>query len=166
MIEKIRLLPSKRRIWLGFIASIFLIGLACVAVHNGHRFGWFLIILFSLGVLAPGLLLLPGASWLELDEVGFTLCLSFRPGRYLWRHVTEIAVANGVVALRFLPERSRSMRGVRFARAVSGYDGSIPDMFRLRPQSLADLMMKYKQNQTSDATSEPVPDTASSSHQG
>ena len=92
MIEKTRLVPAKGRIWLGCIASCLLVGLGCLAVHRGNPFGWFVIVLFGLGILAPVRLLRPGASWLELDEEGFTLCLSFKPDRYLWSDVTEMAV--------------------------------------------------------------------------
>lgn len=54
MIEKIRLVPSRRRIWLGCITSSILVGLGCLMVHHGNKFGWFLIILFGLDVLATG----------------------------------------------------------------------------------------------------------------
>jgi hypothetical protein len=145
MIEKIRLVPSNRRIWLGCIASSLLVGMGCLVVHNGNKFGWFLIILFGLGVLAPALLLRPGASWLELDEEGFTLCLSYRPDRYLWRHITDIAVWRGVVSFKLDPEHRGDKRGQTTARAISGYDGSIPNIFRLHPQSLLEVMMKFKQ---------------------
>jgi hypothetical protein len=103
---------------------------------------------------------------LELDEDGFTLCMSFKPDRYLWNHVTDIAVWNGVVSFKLAPEHRGGRRGQAASRAVSGYDGGIPDMFRLSPQAVLALMMKYRQNKASDATSEPAPGAASSSHQG
>ena len=115
-------------------------------VLNGDKFGWFFIILFGLGVFAPGLLLLPGASWLELDEKGFTLCLSFRPDRYLWSHITELAVWHGVVSFKLSPEHRGNKRGQSTARTISGYDGSIPNMFPLQPQALLALMLEFKQN--------------------
>jgi len=151
MIDKVRLVPSKRRVWLGFGASCLLVGLGCALVHNGQKFGWFIIILFSLGVFAPGLLLRPNASWLELDEEGFTLCLSFKsdrhkPDRYLWSHIAEMTVSRGVVSFKLYPEHRGNRRGQSVARAVSGYDGAIPDIFALRPHSLLGLMMKYKQS--------------------
>jgi hypothetical protein len=146
MIETIRLVPSKRRIWLGFIASIFLVGLGCVAVHRGHTLAWIEIALFSLGIAAPGLLLLPGALWLELDKDGFTLCMSFRQDRYLWRHITELAIWNGIVSFKLAPEHRGNKRGQTVSRAVSRYDGGIPDIFRLSPLAMFDMMMKYKQN--------------------
>jgi hypothetical protein len=149
MIEKLRLIPSKRRVWMGFVASCLLVGLGCVMVHNDQKFGWFIIILFSLGVLAPGLLR-PNASWLELDEDGFTLCLSskpdHKPDRYLWSHITEMSVWRGVVSFKLSPEHRGNRRGQTVARAISGYDGSIPDIFQLRPHSLLELMMKFKQS--------------------
>jgi hypothetical protein len=155
MIKKIRFVPSKRRIWLGCIASSLLVVLGCVVVNNGDKFGWFLIIVFGLGVFAPGLLLLPGASWLELDEDGFTLCLSFRPDRYLWSHITEMAVWQGIVSFKLDPEYRGNRRGQTTARAISGYDGSIPDIFRLHPQSLLELMMEFKQHKMPQAIAVP-----------
>jgi hypothetical protein len=152
MIEKLRLVPSKRRVWLGFAASCLLVGLGCVMVHNGQKFGWFIVILFSLGVFAPWLLLRRNASWLELDENGFTLCLSskpdHKPDRYLWSHIAEMTIWRGVVSFKLSPEHRGNRRGQTVARAISGYDGSIPDIFQLRPHSLLELMMKFKQRST------------------
>ena len=144
MIEKIRLTPSKRRIWLGCIASSLLIGLGYVGVLNGHQFGWFIIILIGMGIIAPGILLLPG-TWLELDDDGFTLCLWFRPDHYFWCHITDMTVWREVVSFKLNSEHRGNRRGQTVARAISGYDGSIPNMFRLDPQSLLELMIKFKQ---------------------
>lgn len=156
MIEKIQLFPSKRRIWLGFTASILLVGLACVMVRNGHMYGWFLIVFFSLGVIAPGILLLPGASWLQLDEEGFTLCMLFRPDRYLWSQISEISVWQGVVSFKLSPEHRGNKRGQATARAISGYDGSIPNMFQLNPESMAKLLIEYKQSNDQNHSGAPT----------
>jgi hypothetical protein len=156
MMQKVRVMPSRRRIWLGWIASCLLVGLGCLQVHNGRKFGWFVIILFGLGVIAPGVLLLPGASWLELDDEGFTLCLSFKPSRYLWSDITEMAISRGVVSFKFAPEHRGNRRGQTAARALSGYDGSIPNMFQQDPQSLLELMMRFKQNQQIPRTPQPT----------
>ena len=59
MIEKLRLVPSKRRNFLGWIASNLLIGMGIVMVHNGQMFGWFNIILFG----PCFFLLAPATSW-------------------------------------------------------------------------------------------------------
>jgi hypothetical protein len=154
MIEKVRLLPSKRRIWLGFVASCLLVGLGALMVQNGQKLGWFRIILYGLGVLAPVLLLLPLASWLELDQEGFTLCMTFRSDRYLWSQITELNVWSGLVSFKLAPEHRGNRRGQALARSISGYDGSIPDMFQLPPHSLLELMMKFKQNQITEANQE------------
>ncbi len=146
MIEKVRFVPSKRRFWLGFVACSVLVGLGCLKVQNGDWFCWFFIIFFGLGVFTHGLLLRPGASWLELDEDGFTLCHSFKQERYLWIHVTQMAVWQGVVSFRLLADHPGNKRGQSWARAMSGYDGSIPNMFSLAPQSLLELMLQFQRN--------------------
>jgi hypothetical protein len=153
MIEKVRLVPAKSRIWLGCVACILLVGLGFMRVQNGDKLGWFIIILFGLGVFAPGHLLLGGATWLELDEDGFTLCLSFRPDRYVWNHISEMAIWQGVVSFKLLPEHRGNKRGQSMARALSGHDGSIPDIFSLPPPSLLELMVKFKQNAQAQETS-------------
>ena len=157
MIEKLRLVPPTRKVWQSLIACCLLIGLGCVAVHNGHRLlGWLIIIVYGLGVVfAPRILLLPGASWLELDEEGFTLCFSFKTERYLWSHITELSVWLGVVSFKLAPEHRGKHRGQGLARSISGYDGSIPNIFWLPPQSLLEMMMKFKQNQSVEPTRAP-----------
>ena len=147
MNEKVRFVPSRRRIWLGWVASSVLVGMGCVMVKNGDNVGWVFIILFGLGVLAP-VLLRSGASWLELDEEGFTLCLSHKSDRYLWSHITEMAVWQGVVSFRVDSEHRGDRLGQTTARVISRYDGSIPNMFSLHPQELLELMRKYRQNKT------------------
>ncbi len=146
MIEKVRFFPSKRRIWLACAACSLLVGLGCVKVQNGDGFGWFFIIFFGLGVSALGLLLLPGAWWLELDEECFTLCGTFKEERYLWIHLTHMGVWQGVVSFRLSAEHPGNKRGQCIARAISGYDGSLPNIFPLSPQSLLELMLEFKRN--------------------
>lgn len=153
MIEKLRLVPSKRRHLLGWIASNLLIGMGIVMVHNGQMFGWFNIILFG-PCFFSWLLLLPGASWLQLDKDGFTVCVSFRPDRYSWNHIQEMAVWQGVVSFKLQPEHRGNRRGQAVARAISGYDGSIPDMFRMDPKSLLELMVDFKRDNTMDSKPE------------
>ncbi len=142
--ESLRILPSKRRIWVGCIACSLPVGFGCAMVHNGEKLGWFVIILFGLGFIAPGLLLLPGATWLEMDEEGFALRVCFRSDRYLWSHITEMDVWQGVVSFKLNEDFCGNKRGQAMARVVSGYDGSIPNVFRLDPQSVLELMMEYK----------------------
>lgn len=153
MFQKKRFLPSKRRVWMGATACALFVGLGCVMICRDEAMGWFFVILFGLGMLAPGLLLLPGASWLELDEDGFTICLSFRPDRYSWSHITEMAVWQGVVSFRLSPEH-HGRRDQIVARTLSGYDGSIPNMFRLDPQSLLAVMTEYRQHNKDDRVTE------------
>lgn len=163
MPEKLRLIPAKRRVWLGFFASCFLVGLGGVMVHQGRMFGWFFVILFGLGVFAPVLLLRANSSWLELDEEGFALCLSSNPNpdRYLWSHIAELTVWRGVVSFKLAPEHRGGRRGQNVARAISGYDGSIPDIFQLRGHSLLELMMKFKQRKSYPPNTAPEPTPAS-----
>jgi hypothetical protein len=147
MTEKLRLIPSRRRIWMGFFASCLLVGLGCASVYHGREFGWFLIILFGLGVLAP-VLLRKDSSWLELDAEGFTLCFASKPSRYLWSHIAEMAIWRGVVSFKLKSEHQGQRGGETTARAISGYDGSIPNIFPLQPNALLHLMMKYQQQQS------------------
>ena len=137
------------------VASSVLVGLGCVMVKNGDNVGWVFIILFGLGVLAPVLLLRSRAAWLELDEDGFTLCLSHKPDRYLWSHIREMAVWQGVVSFKLDSEHRGDRLGQTTARAISGYDGSIPNMFSLHPHELLELMRKYKQTNPQHAGTAP-----------
>ena len=145
MTEKKRFSPSKRRIWLGAAASLFLAAIGCLILRRGSIVGWFLIAFASLGILAPWLLLRKKSAWLELDAEGFTLCVSVKPDRFLWSHIANLTVWNGVVSFDLHPEFRGGRRGQGTARMLSGHDGSIPDMFDVRPCSLADIMNKYKQ---------------------
>ncbi len=136
--------------WLGSAASLFLAAFGILILCQGHKVGWVVVAFASLGIVAPWVLLRKDAAWLELDKEGFTLRVTGKPDRYLWGHVAQLTVWQGVVSFDMHPQYRGGKCGQTVARTLSGHDGSIPDMFDIRPQALLSIMMDYKQNNTSE----------------
>ncbi|MDG2185456.1 MAG: hypothetical protein P8K79_07240 [Mariniblastus sp.] len=65
-----------------------------------------------------------------------------------------MAVWQGVVSFKLQPEHRGNRPGQAVARAISGYDGSIPDTFRMDPKSLLELMVDFKRDNTMDSKPE------------
>jgi len=111
------------------LAAGFTVGAVDSIIEPGSRHvtaGWFGAILFSLGMVAAAVMMVPGASELALDGSGLTLRTTYRDRRWSWTDVSDFVVVNDdLVPLRRRVgfNEKRAHRG-RFATAVKQFTDS------------------------------------------
>jgi hypothetical protein len=119
-------------------------------VRDGDEMGWLSVIFFGLGSIVMGIQMVPGASWLDLDDAGFTFCSLFRTHRCMWTDIQEFGIITikrkKMVAFNFPPGFDKSRIGRKVSHTLVGYEGALPDTYGLKAKELAELMMRYKQN--------------------
>ena len=106
--------------------------------------GWACAALFGLGCVVFTLNMLPNASFLRLEEDGFTYSALYR------RHTVKWAVTRdfGVMAMRytrmvgwsFVANHRMSATMRKLNQAIAGFDAALPDTYGMRAETLAVLM--------------------------
>lgn len=114
---------------------------------------WAAIVFFGLGIPVAIVNLLPGGSYLELDQRGFTMCNLFRKTFHRWEDVAEFfpISLDGVkpmVALRYAPSYQEHAAGRRLATKLAGAEGGLPDTYGLSAAELARLLNKVRAEQS------------------
>jgi hypothetical protein len=106
--------------------------------------GWSAIVFFGLGAAALAVNLLPGSSYLLLEEGGLTVCNVFRKTFYSWNDIAEfLPIEVGtktMVGVRFNENYKASAFGRKLATLLSGADGALPDTYGQDVQSLVLLL--------------------------
>ena len=157
--------------------KLLLISLAFVAVGvwliivQQHWAGYASVALFSLGIVVSMIPCIPGASFLHLDEDGFTCCMMFRKHFTAWLDVQEFFLismpGNKMVGFNFTPQydRSRALRILNSAvadaeRAIHGGFGmKIEDQLTLLRQWHEQAITKaLDQEFLSDGSVDPLID--------
>lgn len=111
--------------------------------------GWFNIVFFGVCILVFAVMMLPGAGYLRLERDGFEICSLFRTSYASWSCVQSFQVArigvNQMVVFNLVEgiEGLEKTRAVN--RAVSGWEGGLPDTYGMSAQALADLMNNYRE---------------------
>jgi hypothetical protein len=102
--------------------------------------------------LASIVRLIPGSSFLYLEESGFTFCTLFRKNRFLWTEIEKFYVvqvsktgikAGSFVGFNFDPASNRAKIGRRAAKFLSQCEGALPESYGMKPEELCELMNQY-----------------------
>ena len=135
-------------------AKAILLLLVCAAFAVGGGFmiadgqgakGWFVALLFGLGVAVFAVQLIPGAAYLEITPHGFVLCSLFRRSPlFPWRDVSSFTVArlppHGKKMVMCSPQSDASKALGKAFHAMFGASGGLPDTYGMKAEALADLM--------------------------
>ena len=131
------------------ICAMF-VALGWFMVTQGAWFGWVVAGFFGPGgLVVVAMLLLRGWPSIVLDENGFEFTASFsRRSRLAWSDVLGFFVmrmyGSRMIGIAFAPDAP--MRGARrFARAISGVEGAIPDQYALSPEELCTLLNQWRE---------------------
>ena len=123
-------------------------GFFVLPTHSAAAYG--AIAFFGLGVVVALIQLLPGSSYLELDERGFTTCTMFRKGFERWEDVGEFfplsldARARTMVAYRYAPGYKPHPTARKLLIAVAGAEAALPDTYGRPAKDLAELLNKIR----------------------
>jgi hypothetical protein len=108
--------------------------------------GYSAIVFFGLGAIVFAVNLLPGSSYLLLEQGGFTICNVFRKTFYSWSDVAEFLPVDvgskTMVGLRFNERHKANVVGRKLATFLAGVDGALPDTYGQEAQDLASLLNK------------------------
>ena len=97
---------------------------------------------------------LPGATWLTLDDQGFTYCSLFRQHRTRWVDVGSILVVtqcylgfipvNRMVGWTYAKSYKRSVL-LKASSALAGFDALLPNTYGMKARDLAAFMEAWRQ---------------------
>jgi hypothetical protein len=137
--------PHKWATLVLFLLNFTLFTLGVCTILNDNPVGWLLAVPCGIFALIGVCLLLPGCSFLELNEEGFTLCSMFRRESYRWDDVARFGVvlvgSRPKVAFHYAATSSTlSPEGAAIAMQLGGYEAAMPTTFGLDPEDLAVLL--------------------------
>lgn len=127
------------------VSLVFVAGASFLLASPGASAAtaWFGLVFFGACAVVFAVLLLPGASYLQIGHDGFTVCTLFRKQFYPWTSINRFTADRQfyrqVVALTF--ERDAPTPPMRqLNRNLVGYDGMLPDTYGMSATTLADLL--------------------------
>jgi hypothetical protein len=160
--ESRKLTPSIRKYIFFLLGCLVGIYFGWVMIQDDKLMGWACILFCGICGVAFILQMVPGASWLYLDNEGFTVRVLFRVSRHLWADIHELGVvkirSNEMVAYNFVSDFDRGKVGRSFSRKLSGFEGALPDTFGFKAKDLLHLMKKYKHNNANAADNKTAAD--------
>jgi hypothetical protein len=99
---------------------------------------------FAACAIVAAVSLLPGSSYLELTETGFTFCSLYRKTFVPWNHVREFLPIrihhNDMVGWNFAAAAPPAGPGRRFSASISGAEAGLPDTYGMTSAELAELL--------------------------
>ncbi len=126
-------------VFLGFTAlGVWMI------IDTGEWLAWFCTLFFGLGAVIFAVNLLPNASYLRLEDDGFTYSSLFRQHTVKWAVVSEFGLmvmrSSNLVAWTFVPNHKTSRTMRQLNRAIGGFDAALPDTYGLKAVNLVVVM--------------------------
>jgi hypothetical protein len=117
-------------------------------IADGRMLGWLVFLFFGFGVVVFFLSLLPGCSYLELDNAGFTVCTMFKPSTTRWYEVKSFRVGRvgtrKAVVFDFTELHQGQESARKAALLLEGCEGALPDNYGLPAAELAAIMEKWR----------------------
>jgi len=148
------LYPSKKKIGLLFLGSAVFVAGGVFLIYRGETAGWYCTVFFGLCLVISLLQLFPGSSSLTVDEHGIEFCALFRKSRIDWADIGGFGVysirnhgiaVSRMVGINFAEHYSKMKAGRATSRALTGFDGGLPDTYGLKAEDLALLLSSYNE---------------------
>ena len=118
-------------------------------VPNAGAEAWFVLMVFGLGAIIGGVMLLPGAGMLRLDRDGFETTSLFRRHGFLWQAVKgfeAIRISHSMTKMVVYDDINLSGRTLaKFNAAIAGRNAGLPDTYGLSAADLADVMTRWRE---------------------
>ncbi len=147
--ERLVLKPSPWR-HLGLLAiSVAFVVLGVMMIGDGKWEGWLTAGFFSLGLVAFGGNLIPGASHLVLEADGFRYRSLFKVGAERWQDIAGFRVvsagATRLVGWDYADGHAGQRLGRKISKTLGGAEAALPDTYGHSAASLAALMEQWRQ---------------------
>jgi len=142
--------------WKTFLYALLCLGFAAIGflmVREGRAEGWLALLLFGPGTVLFLIQLLPNASFLVIRHDGFEYTKLFRKSFVRWEDVTDIGVltmrqsgiaVHRTVGFNFASGRTPLSTGKKLARALAGFEATLPDTYGMKAAELARLFSSLR----------------------
>ena len=144
------ILPARRdkATWI-LLGSLAMVAVSAWLLGTHPVVAWAGIAFFGLGIATGTVLLLrPGLIYLALDRDGFEMGSPLRKVRVPWAAVEDFEIVRSparMIAIHYRPDYTAEAGGRAFARALSGLEGGIPDLYARRLEELLPLLRGFLQ---------------------
>jgi hypothetical protein len=141
--------PKKSKILLLLLMSMGFVAGGTWMIHEGDGWGWAPAAIFAVCIFVFVIQLLPGSAFLTVDDLGIEFCALFRKQRYGWSDISEFGTytirnhgmaAGKFVGINFSPTYQGASRGRAMAKAMTGFEGALPDTYGYKAEELAELL--------------------------
>ena len=136
--------PSWRRSLLLLLVCAGFFAVGVLMIREGKPEAWFAAVVCGVFTLTALVLILPGAAYLRLAPEGFTICSLYRKSFIRWADVRDFRIViighNKMVGFDYAPHDQPAKRSRRFAAAITGAEGALPNAYGLKADQLALLM--------------------------
>jgi hypothetical protein len=147
--EPLTLFPRRRSAIVLLVLSTAFVAVGIWMARTGESFGYASIACFGLGIPIAVIQLLPGSTFLRIDENGITFANLFRKTSLPWSAFDRFVVvvirkgglkAHEMVGFDFAPTYDRAKVGRAIAHALAGCEGALPDTYGRKADDLAALL--------------------------
>lgn len=150
--EVIVLSGNKSKAILLLLGSAAFVAVGALLVAGGKAMGWWAVIFFGLGVLVSLYMLTPDAIRLRIDKNGVEMKTLFKPTKLEWGDVNRFYVDHirtgysktKVIGIEFSESYSKLRAGRRFASALTGVEGALPNHFNRPAEEICELLNESK----------------------
>lgn len=149
---KIVFYPKRSTTVLLLMGSSAFVAIGIVLFLSGKWLGLAAAAFFSLGIPISVIQILPGSSYLRLEETGFTFCNLFRKTSIPWSDINEFTVVtprksglstHRMVGFDFVSSYERARLARHIAKGITGSEGALPDTYGKTAKGLAELMNSH-----------------------
>ena len=118
---------------------------------DGERMGWFCGGFFALGIPIFLLQLHPRCSFLTVSDEGLEISSLFRRSTTRWKDIAEFGVytlrqhglpVSKQVGINYVPGYEQLSKARAVAKALTGFEGALPDTYGYRAEELAQLLAR------------------------
>ncbi len=151
--EEITLYPNKIQWTLALLASMGVMYWSLANSFKGDNFSFFCSIMSALMLLLSVVMLLPGSSWLKIDRQGIKFAHIFKITCIKWHDIQEFGTFSSgppyllfrekYVGLNFRGNYKEFKNARSTAKALTGFEGSLPDSYGKKPTHLAEILNQY-----------------------
>ncbi len=149
--------PKKTKILLLFVVCLAFVAGGILMIRTGQKMGWLCAGFFGLGIPVFLIQLYPRSSFLTVHEEGIEVCSRFRSHKLRWTDISEFGTytirqhglpVSKMVGFNYSAEYQRASRARAFSKALSGFEGGLPDTYGFRAEELAQVLSEFHRDRT------------------